>query len=433
MTSISRGQVCRAVGRLFLTSQVRTAGTSSEAAARPRTTPIAINVPGLGLKRGASLVPEAIVRMSSRAMVTTNWETWTSATVATASEVVTPRRVSIRRLSAAGPIPAGAASATNAPTAWTRVTRHTPSLTGENATSVRAAPRNVTRPSANATTLQRQSLVASAEVIWLTLTVVITTITAAMGRTTVSTLRAPNRTSRSGSTSASGRCLTSAERSSGSTSGRARISSRVRRGRAKVCSSGPIAAMSSAGRTAVADSSARSGPTRTASSATIWVRSIRRASSDDATSPDSHPVSHTIGPTTRCSTSTVSEVRARWAIPASCARRSWSQIPRSSSSVTRSAGTSRSGTASPGRPWMSSIESLASATASSGGVRTPAAPAAYSSSAARSAAWRSDTNERPSMPRRRSDRHSRESAPITCRSPSSATTLRCSPLVVVSS
>ena len=42
-----------------------------------------------------------------------NWLTWTSATVAADSVVETPRRVSMRRLSAAGPMPAGAASATN--------------------------------------------------------------------------------------------------------------------------------------------------------------------------------------------------------------------------------------------------------------------------------------------------------------------------------
>ena len=177
--------------------------------------------------RADSLEPDARLSTRSSPSVTTNWLTWTRATVAADRVVDTPRRVSIRRLSAAGPMPAGAASPTNVAAVCTSVARHSGSLTGENATNARAAPTSVTRPSAKATTVQRQSPVESADVISSTLMLVMTKTMATIGTTMVRTVRAPNRTSCCGSTSASGRWATSADRSSASTFLLARISSRV--------------------------------------------------------------------------------------------------------------------------------------------------------------------------------------------------------------
>ena len=103
------------------------------------TIPMANSTPG-EIGRADSLEPDARLSTRSRARVTTNWLTWTRATVAAARVVETPRRVSIRRFRAAGPMPAGAASPTKVAAVCTSVARQSGSLTGENATNASAAP-----------------------------------------------------------------------------------------------------------------------------------------------------------------------------------------------------------------------------------------------------------------------------------------------------
>ena len=115
---------------------------------------------------------------------------------------------------------------------------------------------------------------------------------------------------------ASGSRATISWRSSASTRLFSDISSRVERGIAIVWSIGPMAATSTSASAPATDCTARAAPTRSASTASICAMSMRRASSEDATSPESQPVSHVRG---RCSagpTSTVSAVIARCAIPA---------------------------------------------------------------------------------------------------------------------
>src|SRR5690606_13880867 len=77
--------------------------------------------------------------------------------------------------------------------------------------------------------------------------------------------------------------------------------------------------------------------------ATIWVMSIRRASSEDATSPYSQPVSHTFGSGWEVSSRTTSLVRARCAMPAACA------IPSCSHTLARTSSVMSSGAPSRGR------------------------------------------------------------------------------------
>src|SRR6188474_3042007 len=129
-----RGQVWRRVGIVLARTHWRTLGTMSPDATSAATIPMANSAVG-EIGREDSVDPDVMVRTSSRAKVTTNWLTWTRATVAAASVVDTPRRVSIRRFRAAGPMPAGAASPTNVAAVCTSVARHRGSLTGENATN----------------------------------------------------------------------------------------------------------------------------------------------------------------------------------------------------------------------------------------------------------------------------------------------------------
>ncbi len=172
----------------------------------------------------------------------------------------------------------------------------------------------------------------SARRIWSRLMVVITRTPAPMETARVSTVRTPNRVTRSGSMSASGTCSRSASRTSAIRPRRARNSSRVARGMTMVCSSGPIVASSSPLSTRPAEATALAGPTRSASSASIWAMSTRLASSDEATSPLSQPVSSTPRRAGMPSTSTASAVSARCARPAWCARRSWLQTTSSAAS-----------------------------------------------------------------------------------------------------
>ena len=85
--------------------------------------------------------PVIAARMMSRTIVTRNWTTWTSATVATPMAVGTPLRVRKRKLMAAPPTPAGATRETTAPARCTSVDFHTLRRTGLKATSAIPAPR----------------------------------------------------------------------------------------------------------------------------------------------------------------------------------------------------------------------------------------------------------------------------------------------------
>ena len=262
---------------------------------------------------------------------------------------------------------------------------------------------------------------------------VMTNRMATIGTTTVSTVRAPNRTSCCGSTSASGRRATRADRSSGSTSLCARISSRVRRGSEIVWSSGPMAPMSWSGSTSAADPTARAAPTRRASRATSWVTSMRRASSEDATSPSSQlrdphdraaddvvDEDHVAGQRAVRDPGLVREVQ----LGPDLGEQLVGELPRAPARP--------SGTACPGRSWTSSIESSDSAMLSSLGVRTPGGAGGVGQE--RGAFGSPGAARRPSdprCPRIRSDRHSRVSMPTTCRSPSMTTRSSSSPASVV--
>ncbi|CPU66139.1 Uncharacterised protein [Mycobacteroides abscessus] len=109
--SESRGHTCWTVGRSLASAHVRTAGTRSVASTASATPPMASStvVEGSWTRPPSPVKTDSTTRMR---IVTTNCDTCTSATVATAIGVEMPRFVSSRRLSAAGPIPAGAASAT---------------------------------------------------------------------------------------------------------------------------------------------------------------------------------------------------------------------------------------------------------------------------------------------------------------------------------
>src|SRR5690606_40696817 len=146
-THSTRGHTWRSVGPSFSHSHVRT-GDTTRTTTTMRTAVIAT---ALTAPEGTDSVPALPVTRAivARSMtVVTNWETWTRATVATASGVATRCRLRNRRLRAAGPTPAGATSETTPAATWTRVVRHSPSFSGAKATRPMALPRKVSTPKA---------------------------------------------------------------------------------------------------------------------------------------------------------------------------------------------------------------------------------------------------------------------------------------------
>ena len=81
------------------------------------------------------------------------WYTCNSVTVAIAMGMVMPCFVSRRKLTPAGPIPAGAATPTKDAATWAKIASHSGSLTLENACRDIAEPTQGVNPMANAATI----------------------------------------------------------------------------------------------------------------------------------------------------------------------------------------------------------------------------------------------------------------------------------------
>src|SRR5690625_615119 len=111
ITHSTRGQICWRVGPTFSHTQLRTGGTTSMTTTTSTATIATVFTAAEGTDSVPALPVTSAITTSSSTVVT-NWETWTRATVATASGVATRRRWRKRRLRAAGPTPAGATIAT---------------------------------------------------------------------------------------------------------------------------------------------------------------------------------------------------------------------------------------------------------------------------------------------------------------------------------
>ena len=158
-----------------------------------------------------------------------------------------------------------------------------------------------------------------------------------------------------------------------------------------------------------AEATARSAPTRSARTASSWLMSIRRASSDDATSPDSQPVSRTIGAGRarrgrrragrlerdqhdvgrQRPVREAGGVRDAQLVPDRVEHVVGQLAPRRGRAAGRRRARAAGRAASSPRPRPGR--------AAAGCARRPTTPRT-TSSAARSAAWRSETTARPSMP-----------------------------------
>src|SRR5665648_1008986 len=157
----SRGQVVCQIGVMRAASHWRTRGMNMTAVIASATRPTASSTVRGGMLSGRS-EPLTSTSTTSRITVVTSWASCTRPTEATPRALDTPRLVSRRRLIAAGPMPAGAPRATYAAAACAWVVRQSDSLTGANATTVRAEPRNVSSPRANDTSAHHGDAAASA-------------------------------------------------------------------------------------------------------------------------------------------------------------------------------------------------------------------------------------------------------------------------------
>lgn len=197
----------------------------------------------------------------------------------------------------------------------------------------------MSRPSRNAASIQAGLALAASSRISRKLSVVSRIQAATIATVTVTTVRALNLVSWMGwiSTSVSGRWLARLVRTSRITDLSLRASTCVSGGRATVCSSAANETRCSRPSACPAIAHARSAPTRTANSMSIWIWSIRRDSVEEAMSPCSQPLMNTVPASSPSPTiSTVSADRLRCDSPAVCARSSCSQASVMTASVIRS-------------------------------------------------------------------------------------------------
>ncbi len=408
-------------GRSRATSQRRagaTAATTLSSTAAPASPPTTIGRASIS-EPGFCPITEAKAPSWSRCR--TRPSSWPTPTLESACGVGMPERWRKRVFSATPPTPPGETILTKEPATWASVACQRSSRSGTNPTNPMVAARWLAVAARTASVIQPGS--APARVV-IGLSSVLknggsSRQPATTPPTTATSVRGRSRSSRIGPTGACGRARSTSARMASSSSGCCLRAARVPRASAIGWSSGRAAPTGPGPSAATAERTARSAPARRARVVSSCAVSALRTSSLAAMSPSARP--------TRCTAPssairTASGTSARCEISRVCRRPNWVQASASSASVISSSASRsrvRPGTCSYATRAASGPSSALAATLR---VRTPAATAAYETSASCSRPVRSERSTRGcGAVRSRSRRQTRWNSAATraCRSSSS--------------